>query len=213
MSHDIHFPLIRNHIKAVLFDLDGTLVSSHLDFLKIRAELQCPVTTDLLDFIASLDEPGQQRANAIVQQHEQADAERAKALPGAQQVLADLAQMNIATGIVTRNARGTTQTKLDRAGLHLEHVITREDARPKPHPEALLRLCGLWGIEPQSCIYIGDFHYDIAVARNAGTLAGLYAPQQEPDYASKADMVVKEWPVFLTDFEAFLRGDGRRGVN
>lgn len=202
--YDGPFPLIRNRIKAVLFDLDGTLVSSYLDFARIRAEIQCPLDVDLLHYIEGLDPDQRRHAEAIVQRHEQADADRAETLPGVEKVLSSLDKMAIATGIVTRNARQTTQTKLRRTGLRVSEVITREDALPKPHPEALHKLCESWGLSPETCIYIGDYRYDIEAARNAGMLAGFYANGEVPDYAREADLVLQDWHGFLEDFERYL---------
>ena len=44
-------------IKGVIFDLDGTLVSSELNFSLIKAQVGCPAEQDLLDYIEQLPSP------------------------------------------------------------------------------------------------------------------------------------------------------------
>ncbi len=42
------------HIRGIVFDLDGTLVTSNLDFSLIRSELGCPDGLDVLAYVDQL---------------------------------------------------------------------------------------------------------------------------------------------------------------
>ena len=68
---------------GVIFDLDGTLVESSLDFPFLRQSLNCPDDMDLLTHVAGLDVQAKAHANAFIEQHELDDARHAKWLPGA----------------------------------------------------------------------------------------------------------------------------------
>ena len=69
-------------IFGVIFDLDGTLVSSELDFSLIKAQIGCPCEQDLLGFIAQLPSAYmREEAMNIVHQHELLDAQHATIYP------------------------------------------------------------------------------------------------------------------------------------
>lgn len=181
--------------KAVIFDLDGTLVHSSLDFAAIRRDINCPTGIDILDFVSELSEPEQRCAQTIIEGHELSDAEATYALPGAQALVTKLSQQGFKTGIVTRNSRQATQIKLAQTGIQVDAVLTREDSKPKPDPEALLRLSEQWQLSPNECVYIGDYLYDLQAARNAGMCAGLYLADanKSPSFLALADFVLNHW--------------------
>ncbi len=181
------------HIKGVIFDLDGTLVESELDFDKIKQQLNCPFDTDVLDFIEdmpSLD--AQQQAHQIIIEHEALDAMNAKALPHMHALLASLQQLSLPTAIVTRNSKTATATKLSQNNIAMELVLTRECYPAKPAPDALLAIAKMWDIEPASLIYVGDYLYDIQAAKNAGMVSVFINHNKQPDYQSQADFIVND---------------------
>lgn len=182
-----------NHhsINGVIFDLDGTLVSSELDFTLIKAQLSCPEELDLLTHIASLPSPYmREEAMNIVHQHELIDAQHANLLPGVAKTVMYLKELGIPMAIVTRNYDRATALKLKNNPLPIQTVLTRSDAPPKPDPSALNAIATLWGIEPSNLIYVGDYLYDIQAAQNANMRSCLYAPDRIPDYAQQADYIL-----------------------
>ena len=85
-----------NDARGVIFDLDGTLVSSNLDFIKIRQQIACPKDMDLLSFIEAIPiESKRNQALAVVLQHELDDAQHASWLSGAQNSVESLVQQQI----------------------------------------------------------------------------------------------------------------------
>lgn len=178
-------------IKGVIFDLDGTLVSSQLDFNWLRQQISCPPEDDILAFANALTDPYlKQRAHAIIEQHELEDAQQASWLPGAQALVDHLNRRNFPLAIVTRNFQEAAQTKLRNNAMPINRVITREEAPAKPDPTALLQIAREWRIAPEHIMYVGDFRYDIEAANNAGMKSCLYAPNGKPDYAHQADWIV-----------------------
>ncbi|WP_158768459.1 HAD family hydrolase [Paraglaciecola sp. L1A13] len=184
------------NIKGFIFDLDGTLVTSKLDFSYLRTLLGCPLDQDILHFIAGLPFPEQEHANKIVQDYELEDARNGLWIDGAKQLIHALQQKQLPVAIVTRNSKQATTLKLASNHILFDVVLTREDAPPKPDPSALLRIAERWQIPATQLAYVGDYLYDIHAAKNAGMLACLYAPNEAPNYAHEADWIFNNFAQF-----------------
>ncbi|WP_100658570.1 HAD family hydrolase [Alteromonas flava] len=154
--------------KAVIFDLDGTLVESTLDFAAIRRAIGCPQNEDLLQYTDALPKALRLAAEAEILAHELADAEHSNWLSGAKTCITELASRNTPMAIVTRNCRQATELKLQRNRIPIQLVLTREDAPAKPKPDALLMIAEYWGLAPCEIVYVGDYIYDEQAAQNAG---------------------------------------------
>ncbi|TQV77259.1 HAD family hydrolase [Aliikangiella marina] len=178
-------------IAAVIFDLDGTLVESKLDFRAIKDYLGCPEEVDLLDFVEQLPPLERQSAINYIQSQELADAEDARWLPWAEKLVENLTLTNLPLAIVTRNFSQAAAIKVESNQIPIKRVVTREDAPPKPNPKALLDLAAEWSINPSEILYVGDFLYDIQAANNANMHSCLYSPDEEQDYAELASISVK----------------------
>ena len=172
--------------QGVIFDLDNTLVSSDLDFKKIRSEIGCADHIDLLTHIENLPVSQAKLAMDVVLKHEHQDAESAEILPGVNACLEQLANSGIKMAVVTRNCLHAAHLKLDKTNLQFDIVLTRDDAPAKPDPTALLHVAKQWQLDPSQCIYIGDFLYDIQAATNAKMDSCLYVFDGVPDYAHTA---------------------------
>jgi FMN phosphatase YigB (HAD superfamily) len=80
--------------RAVIFDLDGTLVDSRLDFPAMRAELQAPMDIGLLEYIEGLPTAGARRsAMAVVHRHEMTGGSAAPYHPAHCRLLTDFRQL------------------------------------------------------------------------------------------------------------------------
>ncbi|KPH65611.1 phosphatase [Pseudoalteromonas porphyrae] len=181
-------------VEGVIFDLDGTLVSSDLDFTLIRAQIGCPEEVDLLSYIATLPSPYmREEAMNIVHQHELMDAQHAYLLPGVAKAITQLKELAIPMAIVTRNYDRAVAIKLKNNPLPIQTVLTRSDAPPKPDPSALNAIATLWNIDQKNLLYVGDYLYDIQAAHNANMRACLYAPDEMPLYANQADYILRHF--------------------
>lgn len=177
------------HIKAVVFDLDGTLVSCDLCFKKMREAIGCPLQEDILTFVASLDDKNQAIANHKIKDLELADAYASKWIDGAKHFIQLMASYSIPMAIITRNSREASLIKKHNNQIPIELIISREDAPAKPDPTALTTLAKKWQLAPDSMLYVGDYLYDIEIAKNAGVQSALFCQHGEPDYAKEADYV------------------------
>lgn len=186
--------VIQPQIKGVIFDLDGTLVSSSLDFSIIKAQIGCPHDQDLLTYIEHLPSAYmREEAMHIVHQHELMDAQHSQVLPGVQESLEQLHHLGIPMAIVTRNYGKAAELKLKQCAISISHLITRDDAPAKPDPTALLDIAKQWGFNAKHCIYVGDYLYDIQAAHNASMRACFYAPDDVPTYATEAQYILRHF--------------------
>nr|WP_261594509.1 MULTISPECIES: HAD family hydrolase [unclassified Pseudoalteromonas] len=186
--------MIQQKIKGIIFDLDGTLVSSELDFQLIRAQVGCPREQDLLEFIAQLPSPYmRQEAMNIVHQHEMLDAQNAQLLPGVSHCLKRLSDMQIPMAIVTRNFSRAAKLKIEQCNVPISLVLTRDDAPAKPDPSGLLDIAKQWQLSPPHCMYVGDYLYDIQAAHNAKMRSCLYVPEDMPHFASESHHIIRNF--------------------
>lgn len=179
------------HRIGLVFDMDNTVLGSHIDFAAIRVELGAMLRE--AGATAEPDEALRRRAIgelvacgaahdaarrttlvpqmwAVISAHETEGLRDAGALDGAPDVLAALRSRGYRLAILTNNSRAGASVALRAAGLAdaAETVVTRDDvAAMKPAGdgavEALRRLGG-----PDRAYVIGDSWIDGAAAAAAG---------------------------------------------
>ncbi|HHI5047597.1 TPA: HAD family hydrolase [Vibrio parahaemolyticus] len=199
----IPFPLELERIKAVIFDLDNTLVSSDMNFQDLRQQLGCPQTEDLLDFVERIDHPHhKEHAHNVIFDHEISDAEQSSPMIGCHELLNYLEKNTIKTAIVTRNCLIATQRKLEHNQITVEQVITRECYPPKPDPLSLQVLAKEWRLMPNEVLYVGDFLYDLQAAYNAQMPSCLVHHGITEQFQNSASLAVKELSDLLAYFES-----------
>lgn len=192
----------RDPISGAIFDLDGTLVNSVLDFGAICTFLGIPRGTDVLDFVKNLPDHARDSALDYIHNQEILDAHQSNWLSGAKKMIDRLHAASVPIAIVTRNSRAASLIKVERNSIKVDCLITREDAKPKPDPEALLHICQRWELSPKRCIYVGDYHYDLDAAANAGMRSCLYtgshaSPSSYSDFSGKADYICDNYDDFF----------------
>lgn len=185
-------------IKGVIFDMDGTLVSSSLDFAAMRRAIDCPPDQDILDFIDALPDPEtRQQAQQAIINIELEEAQQCQILDGVAEALQLFQRWQLPLGLVTRNSREATRIKLEKTDLSFDPIITRECAPAKPDPAALLQVADSWRIEPKNLIYVGDYLHDVNAANNAGMRSVLLTIDGEPEWPHDATWQCPDYATFL----------------
>ena len=178
-----------SRIRAVLFDMDGTLTRPTLDFPAIRSEIGLPEPL-LESMLAMAAGAERDRAFAILERHEDRAAEISELNDGVHDVLEFLNGRKVPSALVTRNSRVSAHRVIEKHRLGFEVVMTRDDAPAKPRPEPLWIICERLGVAPAEALMVGDFRLDILAGRNAGTRTALltnggpakFLPEAPPDH-------------------------------
>ena len=196
-------------VRAVLFDLDGTLADTAADLAaalnRVRAERSlAPLALGALRPHASDGTRGMLGAGlGVTRDHADWEtlkecfldyyaaglAVHSRLFAGAAEALGGIEKRGLAWGVVTNKIARFTLPLLDHLGIAKRAgVIVCGDTTPetKPHPAPLLHAAGALGIEPASCVYVGDAQRDVAAARAAGMAAlvasyGYIAPEIAPE--------------------------------
>ena len=184
-------------LRGIIFDLDGTLVESYLDFDKMRAEMGLPERTPILEALAKLPPEDAAQHWKILDRHEMEGVRRAELMPGVRELLAELARRKVRTAVFTRNSRACTLATLDRFALKFDAVLSRDDAPPKPDPEGILQICSQWDVPPAVVAVIGDYIFDLQAGRAAATRTVLYAQSATREeiaaWSAETDLVLHDF--------------------
>ena len=171
----------RVQLKAVFFDLDGTLVQSDLDFDLIRRQIGVEEGS-ILEWLERQPADTRARGEAILERHEREAAERSVLTVGAERVLQMARKRGLRVGVITRNSRESLNKVFGRLGLTADLALCREDGPPKPSPWPVLEACRRLGVEPSESLVVGDFRYDIQSGVSAGAwTAYLRRGKDDPD--------------------------------
>lgn len=178
--------------KAVLFDLDGTLIDSAPDLAaainQVKADCGLPPTPyEQLRRVASAGAPGLIRtafgiekthadypalADAFITYYTNAIAVKSTLFDGIPELLDLLRAKHIHWGVVTNKRHQLTVPLLKEIGLHDAACVISGDttAHAKPHPEPVLEAARQAGVRPQECWFIGDDLRDVQSGHAAGSL-------------------------------------------
>ena len=190
---------LRGELKAVIFDLDGTLVDTADEFVPVVQTLRAEHGRDEMDpqrIRASVSNGAralvtlglgigeeapefESKRLRLLQLYSEVLGSIAKPYPGIETLLAQLQQRGISWGICTNKPRVYTGPLLQQLDLQPPpgSVVCPDDVTDrKPHPESLYRNCRDLGCSPHEAIYVGDHLRDIEAGRRAGmyTIAAAY---------------------------------------
>jgi HAD superfamily hydrolase (TIGR01549 family) len=179
-------------IRAVIFDLDGTITQPFLDFDGIREEMGLEKNGGpILEAMEKMTPEQRQRAEVILHVHEQRAVAESKLNAGARETLTALRERSIPIGILTRNRKDNAWAVANKHGLHFDAVVGREDGPVKPDTFGVLHLCRRFCVEPAQTLLVGDYLFDLLCARAAGAIPVLLANHDRADeFSQHADFTV-----------------------
>ncbi len=187
------------HVQAVLFDLDGTLIDSAPDLGaaadKMRVARGLPslpletyrpmagagargmlgvafgIGPDHPDFVDLREE--------FFRNYEACMTERTYAFEGIEQLISQLLARGLRWGVVTNKSMRFTRPLTQAMSLFASaQAVVGGDTTPhsKPHPAPLLEAARQMQLDPSHCIYVGDDERDVVagLAAGMGTVAATY---------------------------------------
>ena len=211
-------------VRAVLFDLDGTLADTAGDLAaalnRVRNDRALPplplailrphashgargllsaglgLTREDPDFEAARD--------AFLAYYADALCEQTRLFAGAEAVLTEIERRRLAWGIVTNKASRFTLPLLERLSLASRAgAVICGDTTPqsKPHPGPMLAAAAALAIDAGDCVYVGDAERDVAAGQSAGmkTLVATYGylGADEAPEGWRADGLIATLPALL----------------
>ena len=177
--------------RAVLFDMDGTLTEPMLDFPRIKAEMGIGARP-ILEALADMNAADRATAEAVLLRHEEAAAVGSKLNPGCHDLLRRTGNLDLRTALITRNSRLSVTTVCRLHGLSFDVLIAREDARPKPHSEALHAACRRLGVAESAAWMVGDGQYDVEAGRAAGVRTVWVSHGRDRPFAAEPWRTVRD---------------------
>ncbi|MCU1676441.1 MAG: putative phosphatase [Frankiales bacterium] len=202
-------------LKAAIFDLDGTLVATEEHnqvvwraFLAQRglvwddAELSALVLGRRgLDVFGELGHvfPGEKPENLYAEilavDERLRPAEAAPPIPGAVDLVRQLAESGVVVALVTSRWRAAAEEILDELGIlqHFGLLVTAEDVkRGKPHPDGWLIALEKLGLTAADAIAFEDSVPGVVSATAAGLRTVAVTPAPTPEVVNLAQHVVAD---------------------
>lgn len=186
-------------IKAVIFDLDGTITSFNLDYMAVRAEVRSfliayGVPASILQTTESIFEmlnkteiflkndhkPDKTvwdlrcKALAIAEKHEWEAAKTTTLLPGVVHALGQMKKMQLRIGICTVNSERATNYVLKQFKImdYFDAIVPRDMVKNvKPDSGHLAATLEALGVTAQEAVLVGDGTRDMQCANDLKVIA------------------------------------------
>jgi phosphoglycolate phosphatase len=181
--------------KGIVFDLDGTLVNSEVDFVKMKREMIAVleehgapknVLTPQMTTVVILEhakkywvEQGKteteqrlldDKMTCLMDQGELEAVETLTAIKGAKEAIHKLKEMGYRLAILTRSHHEYAVKALEKTSMisDFELILGRgETPQPKPYAEAMIHAAKLMKLKLSEVFLVGDHHIDATCALNA----------------------------------------------
>jgi HAD superfamily hydrolase (TIGR01509 family) len=182
-------------IKAVILDMDGTVVEFRYNAGKVKKDLRSFIVLQgISDDMFYEDEPLALNVDRIMKylkennelnkietlkdgvekittKYEMAAARCTEVLEGAREALKKLCDEGYKVAVFTNSGRKALETVLKRfeLGNCFELIITRDEVqRLKPHPEGVQKALDIFKVKPGEAVFVGDSVIDMMAAVQAG---------------------------------------------
>lgn len=214
-------------IKAVMFDLDGTLADTNeLIFQSFRHTFRTHGIDHISDeeiysffgepLLTTMKRYAPDRAEQLTATYHAFNVlhhdEMIRHFPLVRETLGQLSDMGLVLGIVTSKRGVVAQKSLDALELsgYFKAIVTPElTERHKPEPDPVLCGAKLLGVAPEQAIMVGDSPYDLLAGRAAGCLTcGVEYTKLDINILHHAspDFMIAEVPQLISIIEKLNAG-------
>lgn len=170
-------------LKAVVFDLDGTIAKLDVDWLGLRNELKVffennyKYKSDFLQLDYEIEKLGERisskaliDAYTIVEKYEHQNIQNAEQIEGSLDLIRYLSDTNKILAIFSNNTRRTVKSVIEHLGIEdiFDIVVGKEDVKKhKPDPEGLILIRNKIKKQPYEICFIGNTDKDIEAGKRA----------------------------------------------
>lgn len=171
-------------IRAIIFDLDGTLVEINIDFCAMRNDLKKIFEKYDLEFhneklilenieharMIMNDENFMRDVNNIVEKYEFESIKEKKKIDGVEEKLYELKNRNIKIFVLTRSGRKYCNEVISFFSENIfDEIITRDDFPTiKPDTGPIIYLMKKYNLKKNEILMVGDHPIDIETAKKIG---------------------------------------------
>ncbi len=190
-------------LRAVIFDLDGTIVEVPYDWSRIRADLGTQ-GLPILSYLDSLEEPEKSRKWELLREYEDKATRKAKLKEGTREFLRFLASRGLKKALVTNNSRQNVRFLLRKFRLEFDQVLSRESGLWKPSGAPFEEIMRRLGLKKGECAVVGDSLFDLQAAEQAGIDKVFLISRDRDKFSSLKAEVFPSLPDLEQRFERLL---------
>lgn len=182
-------------IRAIVFDLDGTLLKTYLDYDALRMSIPNTVkrlgappekfsskgiqyVMEVSEYLASIGKPMSPKEilKNIAEDMcdvEMKSADKSEYIPGTKELIAELKKRGYKVAILTNGFRRYVKYNLEKHGMYgdFDFIQTYDDleyGQQKPSPDAMKILAEKIGVKCDEILYVGDGKVDYISSSGAG---------------------------------------------
>jgi len=154
-------------LKAVIFDLDGTLINSFYDWDLIRDKIGVS-NLPILTYMNNLKGPFKLKAFKVLESFEFKATTKARLRKGIKEILETISKANLKKAIVTNNTRKNVLYLFKKWKLSFDVIVTRDDGVWKPSAKPLELAVRRMHLKKNEVIFVGDSNPDLLASKKAG---------------------------------------------
>jgi len=177
------------NIRAIIFDMDGTIVDTPYNWKKIREELDTQ-GMPILSYLDSLKGAERIKKWKILKKHERKATLEAVLKEGIPEFLQFLRRREIKSALVTNNSWKNVSHLMKKFHLKFDYILSRESGLWKPSGAPFLYILEKMGLSAEECCVVGDSHFDIKAAQEAGITRIFFLAKERDEFSSLQAEVV-----------------------
>lgn len=215
-----------NNVKAVLFDLDGTLfdtmliwrqidmdfLDSHgydVDYIALQKDIEGMSMGETAEYFIkrfNMENTVEELVHIWIDMSIDYYKYKVKEKPGAIEFVKELKKKGIKTAVASSNSRLLIETVLKANGIYdcIDTIVTsHEVAQGKPAPDVYLKAAENIGVEPKDCLVFEDVLAGILAGKAAGaSVIAIWDEYSQFDWKEKketADYYIEDYYELIKD--------------
>lgn len=217
---------LMDHLEAIIFDMDGTLIATtEADYLAWKRLFQdhgieltfekyypllgrksADVVSDILGVSGKYAE--KEMHQKMVYFEEIARNNGIEVLPHVEPFLQLLESLGIPMALATSSRLMKMNLMMEMSGLrkYFKVFITGEEViHGKPDPEMFLMAAVRLGVDPSACLVVEDAIHGVTAAKAAGMKCVAVLNTHTPEELSHADLLIKDFSVLVDMMRSMIK--------
>ncbi|HPS56020.1 MAG TPA: HAD family hydrolase [Sedimentisphaerales bacterium] len=181
-------------VKAVIFDLDGTITEPFFDFDNIREEMGLARNAGpVWEIMQRASDAERTRLDKILRYHEQLGIDNSSLQPGAKQTLEWIHSQGLPIAVLTRNTKDNAIEIARKHNIEFDIFVGREDGPVKPDSFGVKFICEKFKVPTNQTLMVGDYLFDLLCAKAAGAKSVLLLNNEKAkEFAEHADYMIEK---------------------